>query len=221
MNQNYGRNQIQRQPNHTGYKRVAHNYNPHKAAILRGFANMGMNNMQNMNGMVNMNNMGNMNAMNGMNMNNEETINIMFKGLPLSFMGGANNFMGKGGNKGDMDEKLLDTANMIKYLNSSNNNASFQAASKMFNFQNNEEKNNETDNMYNQDENVTYDNESEFNDQQQYMRGEFRLESNLPSNLPSAYFSSKKFNFDGYFSNFEDDKFNEFGDPKKKQAKQA
>jgi len=174
-----------------------------------------MNNMQNMGGMVEMNmgnRRGNMNAMNGIN--NEETLNAMLKGLPnLGFMGGARN-------KGDMDEKLLDTANMIKYLNSTNA-AGFQG-SKMYNFQNAENnKAAEPDSMYNQNENVTYENEPEFNEQQQYMRGEFNLNNNLPSNLPSAYFSSKKFNFDGYFSNFEEDKFNEFGDPKKKQAKQA
>jgi len=180
---------------------------------------MNMGNMQNMNGMRDMNNM------NGIN--NEETINTMLKGLPsLGFMGNANSFMSKGGNKGDMDEKLLDTANMIKYLNTNNAAGATYAQSKIFNFQQTETgKNDEGESAYNmkaaaETENNNYENESEFNDQQQFLRGEFRLDNNLTSNLPSAYFSSKKFNFDGFFSNFEEDKFNEFGDPKKK-PKQA
>jgi len=65
-------------------------------------------------------------------------------------------------------------------------------------------------------EGMPFDHEHEYHDLPSYVRGDFRLDANLPSNLPSAYFSSKKFNFDGYFNTFEDERYNDYVDPKKK-----
>jgi hypothetical protein len=157
------------------------------------------------------------------NMSNEETLNAMFKGLPLGFaMGAPTSFITKPNARPDMDEKMLDTANMIKYLNGAGANT-FNGQ-KMYNFHPNETgKSEDVDPMSqmrnrNEGETVPYDHEHDFHEAPppQYVRGDFRIDGSLPSNLPSAYFSSKKFNFDGYFNNFEDDRYNEYADSKKK-----
>ena len=61
-----------------------------------------------------------------------------------------------------------------------------------------------------------YENDNEYPEGAAYVSQNYRMENAVPPNLPSAYFSSKKFNFDGYFNNFEDERFNEYADPKKK-----
>ena len=76
--------------------------------------------------------------MNMGHMTNEETLNVMLKGFnPLGFaMGGGNPFMTKPSNKPEMDEKMLDTANMIKYLNGTGANS--YGSQKLYNFHSNE-----------------------------------------------------------------------------------
>jgi len=89
--------------NNHAYPNVPTNY-PNKQTNnrLRGFGNMNMSHMT-----------------------NEETLNVMLKGLnPLGFaMGGGNPFMTKPSTKPEIDEKMLDTANMIKYLNGTGANS--------------------------------------------------------------------------------------------------
>jgi len=199
-------------PNNPAYQNAPNHFKP-KKNVFGGFGNFGMGNM---NPMANMNNMPNMNNMGAMG--NEEAF-AMLKGFnPLGFaIGGANPFMAKANNKPEMDEKLLDTAHMIKYLNG----APSYPSQKMYN--NMRSGNEKTDDpemngysRYRNDNEGPYENDNEYNDGNPYARGDYRMENSVPANLPSAYFSSKKFNFDGYFNNFEDDRFNEFGDPKKK-----
>ena len=191
-------------PNNPAYQNAPNHFKP-KKNVFGGFGNFGMGNMGPMAPMNNMPNMG-----------NEEAL-AMLKGFnPLGFaIGGANPFMAKANTKPEMDEKLLDTAQMIKYLNG----APSYPAQKMYNNirPSNDKFEDPENNGYPRYNNEgPYENDNEYNEGNPYVRGDFRMENSVPSNLPSAYFSSKKFNFDGYFNNFEDDRFNEFGDPKKK-----
>jgi len=186
-----------------GYPNVPNAFtNKQQTPRLRGFGNLNMGNMT-----------------------NEETLNAMLKGFPpLGFaIGGANPFINKPTSKPEMEEKLLDTANMIKYLNGTGANSYPQQ--KIFNFHPAEvSKADEVEamaHMRNNHEGAAFDHEHDYHELPQYVRGDFRLENNMPSNLPSAYFSSKKFNFDGYFNNFEDERFNEFGGDPKKKLKQG
>lgn len=195
--------------------------NQKKQNMLRGFGNLNMPNMggmpnmgniNNMNGMVNMANMSNM-----ANQGNDETFNAMFKGLPpLGFaIGGVNPFMSKTNPKTEMNEKLLETAQMMKYFNGQIPNG--YGGQKMYPFHPNENgKTEEVDHMNNirtKTDQAMYEAENDYSEMAPYLQGNYRLENAIPSNLPSAYFSSKKFNFEGPF---EDERFNDFSDPKKK-----
>lgn len=180
---------------------------------MGGMPNMpNMGNIGNMNGMVNMANMTNM-----ANQGQDETFNAMFKGLPpLGFaIGGVNPFMSKTNPKTEMNEKLLETAQMMKYFNGQIPNG--YGGQKMYPFHANENgKTEEVDHMNNirtKTDQAVYEGENDYSEMAPYLRGEYRLENAIPSNLPSAYFSSKKFNFEGPF---EDERFNDFSDPKKK-----
>jgi len=65
-------------------------------------------------------------------------------------------------------------------------------------------------------------NEPEYHElPQQYVRENMRFENNIPLNLPSAFFNSKKFNFEGFPNAYEEDKFNEFSNAGKKKLKQG
>jgi len=169
-------------------------------------------------------NMANMNTMNNMRgMANEEALNTMFNaGFPqLGFgIGGANPFLNKQNNKPQNNEKLLDTANMIKYLNSTGGNG--YPSQKMYNFASAEAgKPDEAETMSqfkNSREDFTMGNESGYQEvPPQYVRG---FENNIPLNLPSAFFNSKKFNFEGYPNAYEGESFNEFSNGTKKKVKQ-
>jgi hypothetical protein len=175
---------------------------------LRGIGNINMGNMANMSNVA--------------NMTNEETLNAMLKaGLGFA-IGGANPFINKQANKPEMDEKLIDNANMIKYLNGIGANG--YPAQKMYNFLPPEAAGKAEDaeamaHLRNNHEGLPYDHEHEYHEiPPQYVRG---FENNIPSNLPSAYFSSKKFNFDGYSNTFEDDRFNGFRGETKRKLKQG
>lgn len=162
----------------------------------------------------------------------EEAVNNMFKYPPRGFGMDPNEpylNASKPSNKPEMDERITNTANMVKYLNNSGTNT--YAGQKIYNFYSAENgkpeeeqppvnypKNNRTD-----FEGIPYDIEPEYQEINPYHRGpDPRYENNsnapntIPTNLPAAYFSSRKFNFEGYPNSFEDDRFNEFSDPKKK-----
>ena len=162
------------------------------------------------------------------NMQSEEALNNMFRYPPTGY-NKAKHPHGSARviSKAEMDEKILGTANMMKYVNNSATNT--YAGQKIYNFYSTESgKPEENDIMPNPPnlrtrsdyETGPYDPEPDYAEFQPYYRGEYRPENNLPANLPpnlpAAYFTSKKFNFEGYFNTFEDDRFNEFADPKKK-----
>jgi len=193
------------------------NFKNQKPNMLRGFGNLNMTQMNPMANMANMAGMANIGNMGGKG--NEETFNAMFKGFPLGFaIGGANPFITKNNTKPEIDEKVLETAHMIKYLNNAAPNG--YGGQKMYNFRPDGNGKNEEDALNhlrnNEHGGVVYDGEGDYSEMPAYVRGDYRLENAIPSNLPSAYFSSKKFNFDGYFNNFEEDRYNEYTDQKKK-----
>lgn len=175
-----------------------------------------------------------MRGFNPLNMGNipdGEALNAMLKGFPpLGFaLGGGNPFMNKPGTKPEMDDqKFLETANMIKLINGTAGANPYAAGQKIYSFHANEAgKPEDGEQLRGNHEGNGFEHEHEYHELP-YVRGDYRMEGNMPtgmpggmppgmpSNLPSAYFSSKKFNFDGYFNNFEDERYNEFGDPKKK-----
>jgi hypothetical protein len=160
------------------------------------------------------------------NTQSEEALNNMFR-FPQANYHKAMHPQSNGRiiSKAEMDEKILGTANMMKYVNNSATNT--YAGQKIYNFYSSENgKPEETEVMpdpptirtrtRSEYEAGPYETEPDYSEFNHYYRGEYRPENNLPANLPAAYFSSKKFNFEGYFSTFEDDRFNEFADPKKK-----
>lgn len=173
-------------------------------------------------------------ALNMGNIPDGEALNAMLKGFPnLGFaLGGGNPFMNKPGAKPEMDDqKFLETANMIKLINGTAGANPYAAAAgqKIYSFHQNEAgKPEDNDQLRGNLEGSGFEHEHEYHELPSYVRGDYRMEGNMPtgmpggmppgmpSNLPSAYFSSKKFNFDGYFNTFEEGPFSEFGDPKKK-----
>ena len=194
------------------------NFQNQKKNMLRGFGNLNMGQMNPMANMANMAGMANMGQK-----GNEEAFNAMFKGFPIGFaIGGANPFITKNNNKPEIDEKVLETAHMIKYLNNAAPNG--YGGQKMYNFRPENGKNEEVDPIAhlrnNEHGGVVYDGEGDYSEMPAYVRGDYRIENAIPSNLPSAYFSSKKFNFDGYFNNFEEDRYNEYAADQKKKLKQ-
>lgn len=159
----------------------------------------------------------------------DEAVNSMFKHPPRGFGMEPEPYVNiKQSTKPEMDDRITNTANMVKYLNNSGTNT--YAGQKIYNFYSSENgkpeeeqqpgnypKNNRAD-----FEGIPYDVEPEYQEINPYHRPDPRYENNsntpntIPTNLPAAYFSSRKFNFEGYPNSFEDDRFNEFSDPKKK-----
>lgn len=131
-----------------------------------------------------------------------EDFNTMLKNYPFPFSMPTNpSFMNKPTANGEIDEKLLDTAKMLNYLN--------QAGSTPLNRQN----------MFNLPQNGNNDvlrqaNNPEFHNSYEESHDELPpmfkgYENNLPSaNLNNSY---RRNNFDGFFNAFDE----EYGDKKK------